>query len=331
MAFFNRAQTLVAAGAVVVALALGACSSTPSDVAVGEDTTGNSAVEEVSSGDAAPITTTTTEPPTDTTPPTADTTQEAMAMDAMRVAAAPASGNIRDVDFANLESLPSYHDTDLAFGPFVDGEFFNGDWGDPNFSAYFIDDPVFADVNGDGVDEAVASGAWNGGGSGFFSELRAFAIDGDDVVEIAVMHYGDRAFGGIAEVTTAPDGQAVLVDVFIDGDGACCAHTVVRERVDVVDGEFSAREELGPIRYAELATESPDRELAELTFLPGTSEAMLGLWPSDRGAIRFDARAGQLISLIQFHGRDIDAMWLTHVESEAVSYTHLTLPTIYSV
>ena len=247
------------------------------------------------------------------------------------VAAAPLSGDIRDVDFLNGVMLPHHNEfntSDTAeaqpasFGPLVDGEFFNGEFGESQFWGYFLSAPAYVDFDADGIDEvAVTHGAWNGGGSGWFSELRAFEIDGEAVVEIDVVHYGDRAFGGIVDVTKSGTGQSVLVDVFVDGEGACCAHTVVRENVGWNGDELFVTEEPTPIRYAELTAESRG-EVDELTFLPGTSSALVGVVSGEAGLIQFDARSGQRVTVVGNDTVSIAEMQLTHVETgDTVPFT----------
>lgn len=96
--------------------------------------------------------------------------------------------------------------------------------------SYHVEPPLFADLDGDGVEDAIISGVLATGGTGHFSEVRIYTMRAAGIVELAAIPGGDRGDGGIRHV--ALDGNAVIVDrnVLAEGDGVCCASGSQRER-----------------------------------------------------------------------------------------------------
>lgn len=101
--------------------------------------------------------------------------------------------------------------------------------GEPNAS-YDVQPPVFADVDGDGREDAIIVGALATGGTGRFSDIRIYSLRSGAVGELAAIPGGDRGDGGIRKVSV--DGRAVIVErnVLAEGDGVCCASGGRRER-----------------------------------------------------------------------------------------------------
>lgn len=292
-----RLRSPIAAGALALFVSLAGCGSA-SDATPALDT-----------GEIASSTTVVASTETTIAPPVASE---------LSMAPAPPSGDLRDVDFLNAmmyvdrgfggglanEVPPS------LFGPVADGEYVNGEFGEPDFWAFFVNDIAYVDLDGDGIDEVVMSAAINGGGSGYFSELRALGIDGDDIVELDIEYYGDRAFGGIAKVDSADNGRSVLIDVFIDGDGACCGHTVMQQRVGWANDALVVQQDFTPVRYMNLSANS---EPPEVKFLPGTSEAQLGLPAGSSREVQFDAQQGQLVTVTDYDGPALADQRLIHL------------------
>lgn len=96
--------------------------------------------------------------------------------------------------------------------------------------SYRVERPRFADLDDDGVEDAVISSVLSTGGTGHFSEVRIYTVRAAQVVELGAIPGGDRGDGGIRRI--ALDGQAVIVDrnVLAEGDGVCCASGARRER-----------------------------------------------------------------------------------------------------
>jgi hypothetical protein len=95
---------------------------------------------------------------------------------------------------------------------------------------FAVASPLFADVNSDGIDDAIISCVLATGGTGHFSEIRIYTLQGGKVTVLAEIPGGDRGDGGIRRVTL--DGTALIVErnVLVEGDGTCCPSAAQRER-----------------------------------------------------------------------------------------------------
>ena len=104
--------------------------------------------------------------------------------------------------------------------------------------SFRVESPLFADIDGDGSEDAVVSSVLGTGGTGQFSAVTIYTVRDGKVVAVAEIPGGDRGSGGIRRV--ALDGRAVIVErnVLAEGDGACCASTFQRERWVWRDGQI---------------------------------------------------------------------------------------------
>lgn len=96
--------------------------------------------------------------------------------------------------------------------------------------SYHVEPPQFADIDQDGVEDAVISAVTATGGTGQFSEVDVYTVRDHKVVDLATITGGDRGDGGIRSVTI--DGAAIVVErnVLAEGDGICCASKMQTER-----------------------------------------------------------------------------------------------------
>lgn len=96
--------------------------------------------------------------------------------------------------------------------------------------SFEVEPALFADLDGDGREEAVVSCVLSTGGTGHFSEVRVYGMRGGKPEVIGVIPGGDRGDGGIRHVGI--EGATVIVDrnVLAEGDGLCCASAARRER-----------------------------------------------------------------------------------------------------
>ena len=149
--------------------------------------------------------------------------------------AASAGDEIRAIDWRNH----TYHLDELgavtvkngeADLPLTDDNKLAGSGAPALTGGYHVEPPLFADIDGDGHEDAIISGVLSMGGTGHFSEVAIYAIRGGKPVQIGAIPGGDRGDGGISHV--ALDGSAILIDrnVLGEGDGLCCPSGSQRER-----------------------------------------------------------------------------------------------------
>lgn len=130
-------------------------------------------------------------------------------------------------------------DGDLALDgeltPETDGAAPGGETG----ASFRVDPPLFADVDGDGAEDAIVPCTLSTGGTGQFSAIRVYALRAGRVVELGQIPGGDRGDAGIRSV--ALDGRAIIVErnVLAEGDGLCCPTRWRRERWLWRDGGFA--------------------------------------------------------------------------------------------
>jgi len=116
--------------------------------------------------------------------------------------------------------------------------------------SFAVEPALFADIDGDGGDDAIVSSVLATGGTGHFSEIRVYTLRDGKLAVLAAIAGGDRGDGGIRHV--ALDGAAIIVDrnVLAEGDGICCASKAQRERWVWSHGELTedeaARKPLAP-------------------------------------------------------------------------------------
>lgn len=111
-----------------------------------------------------------------------------------------------------------------------EGEFHHPADEDAVGGTYTVAHPVFGDINGDGIEDAVVASVLSTGGTGRFSDIRIYTMKEGQVVELATIPGGDRGDGGIRRVTVEASAVIVERNVLAEGDGACCASQARRER-----------------------------------------------------------------------------------------------------
>lgn len=117
---------------------------------------------------------------------------------------------------------------------------------------YHVEPPLFADIDGDGSEDAVISAVTSTGGTGRFSEVDVYSVRDHQVVELATIPGGDRGDGGIRKVTL--DGATIVVErnVLAEGEGICCASHAQRERwrwhAGALVEDTAARTPAAPVR-----------------------------------------------------------------------------------
>ena len=119
---------------------------------------------------------------------------------------------------------------------------------------YHVEPPLFADINGDGVEDAVISAVTSTGGTGRFSEVDIYTVHGSHVVDLATITGGDRGDGGIRNVSLDETAIVVERNVLAEGDGICCATKAQLERWTWKNGalveDVAARKPIAPTTAA---------------------------------------------------------------------------------
>ncbi|HEY0190438.1 MAG TPA: hypothetical protein VGC42_04900 [Kofleriaceae bacterium] len=147
--------------------------------------------------------------------------------------AGAAAGEIRGVDWQNrtydVDELGpvAVHAGQADFAITEDGK---AAAAGPSRGSYRVAPPLFADLDGDGVEDAVIASVTGLGGTGMFSQIELFTIRDHKVAPLGAIPGGDRGDGGIRKVSLA--GAALIVErnVLAEGDGTCCASTYQVER-----------------------------------------------------------------------------------------------------
>jgi hypothetical protein len=119
---------------------------------------------------------------------------------------------------------------DLDFAITEDGKVAPVSAGTEGQGSYHVEPPLFADIDGDGKEDAVISALTATGGTGHFSEVDVYTVRDHRPVVLATIAGGDRGDGGIRRVEL--DGAAIIVErnVLAEGDGVCCASKAQTER-----------------------------------------------------------------------------------------------------
>ncbi|HTJ44612.1 MAG TPA: hypothetical protein VL463_21050 [Kofleriaceae bacterium] len=128
---------------------------------------------------------------------------------------------IRTVDFQNF----TYEDVTVK-----DGEYERPKDADGDSQGFFsAGKPVYGDVDGDNVEDAIVITIDNSGGTGMFDAARVYMMRNGAPVQVAAVPGGDRGDGGLRDVTVEPGG--LIVERFLsgDGDGACCPSQITVE------------------------------------------------------------------------------------------------------
>lgn len=143
-------------------------------------------------------------------------------------AAGHATAGIRSIDWLNRTYTSDAGPTTVKDGHAdvpIDPEM-------PDMQGYLdIAPPTYGDVDGDGVEDAIIISAFNGGGTGIFTQADVFTLrpGATEPTLIGSIPGGDRGDGGLVDIRF--EGGKVLVDRnhSTDEDGTCCPSKLVHE------------------------------------------------------------------------------------------------------
>lgn len=210
---------------------------------------------------------------------------------------AVATNDIRTVDFRNGFTYPNAANGDSA-ATVANGEYANGEFGDPDYFLFGVTDVQYGDLNGDGAEEAIVAVGYSGGGSGFFESIRGFALVDGFATDIGTVGFGDRAFGGIADIFINDGVVSVLA--FTNGQGSCCATEAAVVRLVLGDHFLTDTDTQDNLAWSPLSQFGEQQRIA---FLPGTSGAYATMWGDDlESSFVLEAGAGQVLTVEAFGG-----------------------------
>lgn len=215
---------------------------------------------------------------------------------------AAARGDIQDVDFANATlDYPSAASENQRVEEvtLADGRFDSDDETAP--MSFRLTDVDYADLDGDGEDEAALTIAYDTGGTGRFTDVLIYRWDGGARY---VTHdgIGDRADDGVARVSVDPaivDRPARLeVRRFTnDGSGACCPAGIESSLRRLDNGRLRNDEtERWPITWVGTGADgAPASGPTLIRFLPDSDRVQLMGAASPAVTATFEAGAGDVL------------------------------------
>lgn len=203
-----------------------------------------------------------------------------------------AQGDIRKVDFLNFTFEPSCAGEENTKVTVKNGEFSSEKQEDGYVDRFYfkVFDINYGDVTGDRVDDAVMLSVCNTGGTGNFTEGFVYSMRGGKPTLVARIPGGDRADGGLRDVSI--DGGLIVI-VYNDPEktsGACCPEGIVTQKLRVSD---NGTIEVGPPIKRDLFPTQ------RVTFAKGTSGTTLKLTirANEGKRLVVGARAGQILSV----------------------------------
>lgn len=203
----------------------------------------------------------------------------------LSVASAATASGIRKVDFRNGFTYEG------GYGPIIvrGGEYSNSSEDAKEF--FSVRDVDYGDLDGDGAEEAIVTTTNNTGGTGNFSDGLIYTMRAGRVRLVTSVGVGDRADGGIHDITISKG--RIVVDRFGGDGGACCPEYVERTTLLLQKGRLSLTGRSSKRAYVNLDASDPG-EVVEIKFLPGgTSATVVGLADGQLHGHFFEARAGQ--------------------------------------
>lgn len=216
--------------------------------------------------------------------------------------AAPASGDIHDVDFLNdvryAVNLRGRESHTLGFrdGEHRSGERFGGEGRSTVASILGVE---YGDLDGDGMDEAVVAVQWVPGASGNFDSLHVFDIVDRDLVRVGKVVLGDRGYGGLV-IHSITDGELRVV-TFTDPSGNCCAGSVTQVRYELTDEGLRPSQRIPRVSFNQ-GTFFDDGPPGAIDFRPSGMTALVSVASGGTSELRFDVEQGQRIELLLASG-----------------------------
>jgi hypothetical protein len=153
---------------------------------------------------------------------------------------------------------------------------------------------VVGNIGGDTKAETAVHTNVNTGGTGQFSDVHVFTCAGTTVTRLASAGTGDRAENGVRAIGFT--GGRLLIDRFADALALCCPGSAIRQGYTLTGSTLTAAGAPAKRKFVTLNATGPATEVT-ISFLPGTSGALLSGFTDGVLPGGFDASAGQTLVL----------------------------------
>jgi hypothetical protein len=177
----------------------------------------------------------------------------------------------------------------------VDGEFSRGEAFSEDALTVLIDEPLYGFFGPNDQPAAAVPTLFNTGGTGQFTDVIVFLMGADGPAAIASAGAGDRADGGIYDVSIVDD--ELVIGRFGMAQGACCPTAVETTSFEVGDDGLTPTGPTLVQAYIAMDNGESSPSMVQLQFIPGTSSAVVfgdGLAGS---VLTFEASAGQTLTI----------------------------------
>ncbi len=195
-------------------------------------------------------------------------------------AAAFPQNDIRKVDFKNFTYEPEWCGNEdrqkitVSDGQFSEEKEVDGYTDRTYFSVFGI---TYGDVDGDTQEDAVILSVCNTGGTGNFTEAYIYSMRDGSPRLLLTIEGGDRAFGGLREITVEKGTLVVESNDAGDFGGACCPEIIVTRTYKLKGGTL---EETGPPKKRDIYPAE------RINFAKGSSSATIEIELDDDPGIR---------------------------------------------
>jgi hypothetical protein len=177
----------------------------------------------------------------------------------------------------------------------TNGQGTRGEFGAGDYVALQVRGLAYNDIGGASPDpETAVFTNINTGGTGQFTDVHIFTCNGTTATRVVSAGSGDRADGGIRSMKI--DGGKLVIDRNSASEGACCPTETTRQAYTLAGTKLTPSGAPAKRRIIQLSS-GPDTAEQPITFLPGTSGAVLFGDTSDAGPGGFDAAAGQKVTI----------------------------------
>jgi hypothetical protein len=175
------------------------------------------------------------------------------------------------------------------------GQGTRGAFGASDYVALQIRGTAYNDIGGASTGpEMVVFTNINTGGTGQFTDVHVFSCNGPTATRVVSAGSGDRADGGIRSMKI--EGGKVVIDRNSGSEGACCPTEATRQAYSLIGAKLTPSGPPAKRRIVQLSA-GPSTTEQPITFLRGTSGAVLFGDTGDAGPGGFDATAGQKVTI----------------------------------